>query len=226
MALFGKKKQGSANDLNAPQSGGSLSSQVSSLRNSGASDDQIVQNLQDKGYKSDEIYNAMSQADIGQPAGPQKADNPNMMPPPNMPPPQQPQQQNGPPPPGQSMPPPMDMPPPQSQSSSLSASEKERIEEVAEAIIDEKWKELMGDINKVVEWKRVVDSRLDKMDQQLSDLKSNFDTLHKGVLGRISEYDKNLSNVGVEIKAMEKVFQKILPTFTENVNKLSRMVKK
>jgi len=42
-------------------------------------------------------------------------------------------------------------------------------------------------------------------------------------IGKISEYDKNITDVGVEIKAMEKVFQKVLPTFTENVNKIDRL---
>ena len=56
-------------------------------------------------------------------------------------------------------------------------------------------------------------------------LKERFESLHKGVLGKITEYDQNLTNVGTEIKAMEKVFQNILPTFTENVNKLERVMK-
>ena len=48
--------------------------------------------------------------------------------------------------------------------------------------------------------------------------------MHKGILGKISEYDQNLVNVGTEIKAMEKVFEKILPSFTDNVQRLSRIV--
>ena len=34
---------------------------------------------------------------------------------------------------------------------------------------------------------------------------------------------KNILEVGTEIKAMEKVFQKVLPTFTSTVNELSRI---
>ena len=44
-------------------------------------------------------------------------------------------------------------------------------------------------------------------------------------MGKISQYDSNITDVGTEIKAMEKVFQKILPNLTENVNKLDRMTK-
>jgi len=100
---------------------------------------------------------------------------------------------------------------------------EERIEEVAEAIIDEKWNELLKDINKMIEWKEKTESRLTIIEQNIQNLKASFESLHKGVLGKISEYDQNLQEVGTDIKAMEKVFQKILPSFTENVNKLARI---
>ena len=103
--------------------------------------------------------------------------------------------------------------------------DSQRIEEVAEAIIDEKWNDLLKDINKMVEWKEKTESRLVKIEQDIENLKSNFDALHKGILGKITEYDQNLVEVGTEIKAMEKVFQKILPTFTENVSKLERFTR-
>jgi hypothetical protein len=57
------------------------------------------------------------------------------------------------------------------------------------------------------------------------DLKKNFDSWHGSILGKVSEYDHNIVNLGVEIKAMEKVFQKILPTLTDSVNELSRISK-
>ena len=43
-------------------------------------------------------------------------------------------------------------------------------------------------------------------------------------MSKIADYDKNLLSVGTEIKAME-VFQKVLPTLTENVGELSRITK-
>ncbi len=101
--------------------------------------------------------------------------------------------------------------------------ETQRIEELAEAIIDEKWNEIVRSINKIVDWKERVETRLTKLEQQVDDMNKNFDTLHKGVLGKISDYDRNLTNVGAEIKAMDKVFQKVLPSLTESVGELSRI---
>ena len=104
-----------------------------------------------------------------------------------------------------------------------SSFETQRIEELAEAIIDEKWNEIVRSINKIVDWKERVETRLTKLEQQVDDMNKSFDTLHQGVLGKISDYDRNLTNVGAEIKAMDKVFQKVLPSLTESVGELGRI---
>src|SRR3989338_2358782 len=38
------------------------------------------------------------------------------------------------------------------------SSNDERIEEIAEAIIDEKWQEMVKDVRKVIEWKNVMET--------------------------------------------------------------------
>ncbi len=99
-------------------------------------------------------------------------------------------------------------------------------EETVEAIIDEKWNDLLKDINKLVQWKERTDLTLNKLQQEVDDIKDNVDSLHKSITSKISTYDENIKNVGVDIKAMEQVFQRILPKFTDNVNKLSRITDK
>lgn len=93
-------------------------------------------------------------------------------------------------------------------------------EELIEAIIDEKWNDLVDDINKIIDWKNRADARLASIETNIKNLKDEFSNLHQGVLGRIGDYDKNMLNVGAELKAMESMFQKVLPTFLENVQKL------
>lgn len=104
-------------------------------------------------------------------------------------------------------------------------NERTHIEEIAEAIIDEKWEEMTKNFNKINEWKEKTDGTISRMQQQMEDLAGSFDKLHKAIIGKIGEYDQNILNVGTEIKAMERVFQKILPTFTDNVNELGRITK-
>ncbi len=99
----------------------------------------------------------------------------------------------------------------------------EEIEEVVETIIDERWKEVTENIKKVIDWKNLMDQKFERMDQEIKDLKENFNELYKAIVGKIGDYDTNLLKVGAELKAMEKVFSQVLPTFTENVNDLSRI---
>ncbi len=54
-------------------------------------------------------------------------------------------------------------------------------------------------------------------------MQHNYDELHKALVGKIGDYDQNILNVGSQVQAMEKVFSKVLPKFTETVNHLGRI---
>ncbi|MEM3690267.1 MAG: hypothetical protein QXZ40_00875 [Candidatus Micrarchaeia archaeon] len=99
----------------------------------------------------------------------------------------------------------------------------EQIEEIAEAIIDEKWNEFIVNVNKIIAWKEKTEARMTALEKRMDDLKASVDQLQKAILEKVGEYDKHVTEVGVELKAMEKVFQKVLPTFTSNINELSRI---
>lgn len=214
----GRPGGGASQNLNVPPT-----DQVLSMRSQGLSNNQIVQNLQRAGFSTNLIFDAMNQADIKgsienfpsdamsqtAPENPMTFDQP---PRPSY------QQQapmfDGPP-----------IAPPAVSPMSHLGPEAERIEEIAEAIIDEKWKELVRNIDKIIEWKDRTESTINKIEQEFVDIKKNFESLHGAILGKIGEYDQNIINLGSEIKAMEKVFQKLLPSFTEDVNELSRITK-
>jgi len=117
-------------------------------------------------------------------------------------------------------------PPPPGVPVANSQSSREQIEEVAEAVVEEKWKSLLEKLDALTEWKDDAQTKLTTLEQDIKNLQTNFDSLHKGILGKISEYDKNLTDVGTSIKAMDKVFKEVLPSFTENVNKLDRIANK
>jgi len=99
------------------------------------------------------------------------------------------------------------------------------VEEISEAIIEEKWQDLMKDLNKLLDWKDKLEQRVGVLEQRFTDMKSGFDNLQKGIVEKVGDYDKSVKDVGSEMKALEQVFQKIIPTLTENVNELSRITK-
>jgi hypothetical protein len=200
---FGKKAQ-QQSDSHAPPPGLPLG-QVMSMKQRGMDNNQVISELEQQGYSSSQIFDAMNQSNIGG----ANAIDPEMSVPPQQFQPNVPQQ----------MPPQYEAPTP------APSIDKEQIEEMAEAIIDEKWKEFEKDLKVLLHWKGSMESKMAHFDQQLQDLSSSLNNTQKSLLSKVSDYDKNISNVGVEIKAMEKVFQKVLPSLTENVNKLERITK-
>ena len=187
---------------------------VLQMKQQGITEEQMQEYLKRQGYNEQQIYNAINQANIKgivteqeQPEYPQET-------------PQQPIQE-----------PPMPNYPETNEISQQNmqyqtTTDTQRIEEIAEGIIDEKWDELMKNVDKIVSWKETTEERMAKIEQSIKEIKENFDRLHKGILTKVGEYDKNMKEVGTDIKALETVFKKILPSFTENVAELSRITKR
>lgn len=98
-------------------------------------------------------------------------------------------------------------------------------EELIEAIIEEKWEDLLKDLTKLAEWKNTMTTRVTTLEQKFEDLRREFDKVHTVIISKVEDYDRNMTNVGAEVKAMEKVFSKVLPLFAENVAELSRITK-
>ncbi len=184
---------------------------VLNLKQQGLSNNQIIQELQKQGYNSQQIFDAINVTEpTNAPAGPIQGP---------------PAEPAGAPP--QGMPPPIEAPegmPTEEPSVDFDVN-REKIEEMAEAIIDEKWEELVKSINKIIEWKEKMEATIHKIEQEIKDIKEHFNQIHDSIISKIHEYDKNILNVGTEVKAMEKVFEKVLPAFTENISELKRMVK-
>lgn len=187
--------------------------EVLRMRQQGFTNNQVVQALQRNGYQTSQIFDAMNQADLKS-----GAPIPGVMPdevpdftgmPAKEAPAQEPAQAEQ-----------------QQYPEQQPTGYEQQIEEVAEAIIEEKWEDLLKTINKTLEWKDATETRMTELEQSFRDLKENYDKLQQGILGKVSEYDKNMREAGTSVKAMENVLQKILPTLTDSVNSLSRMTKK
>jgi hypothetical protein len=104
--------------------------------------------------------------------------------------------------------------------------QQSNIEEYVETIIDEKWTELEKDIQKIIDWKNRSEQRLQELNSRVDDLRDRFEKLNQAMLGKIGDYDRTMQDVGADLKAMEKVFSKVLPQFTDNVKQLSDITEK
>jgi ElaB/YqjD/DUF883 family membrane-anchored ribosome-binding protein len=216
MALFGSKK-GEENN-NQPTASSDPVDIVLQMREQGLSNNQIISSLQREGYQTTQIFDAMNQADLKRADGsPQENQgysqeqqiSPQELMYPNEQQFQQPQQ---------------NIQQDAYQQPNYNQEDVTKIEELVEAVVEEKWVDLGKDVKRVTEWKSKVDADISSIKQEINDLKETFNTLHKNIIGKIDEYDKNISNASTNIKAMESVFQKAIPRFTENINELSRTV--
>lgn len=198
--IFKKKEDEQAGQM--PQA--TPISQTLQMKERGLTNNQIIQVLQHQGYNPQQIYDALAQAEARQSIEPyaQQQEMPREELPENAPINQEPQQ--------------MQYPTHTSHSN----------EELVESIIQEKWERMQKEMSKIEEWKDKIETRIDKMEQKVTDIKSDLDGLQKAIVARVGEYDKTLSNVGTEIKAMEKVFKDVLPEMTSNIQELSRITKK
>jgi hypothetical protein len=185
---------------------------VAQLREQGLTDSVIMEELSRKGYKADQIHSVLMQLDNG------FSDEDSAIPP--------------------SMPPlpqgrvamPMQASPNAAYARASSSEENsspeigniyERMEEIVESTIDEKWDELIAEVKKIIEWKEKFEEEHRKQVSDIEKLKEDFKVLHQGVLGKLDDYDTRMGNVDTELRAVGKVFKDVVPQFVENVKELS-----
>ncbi len=176
--------------------------EVLKLRQEGLSDNLINEELSRKGANPQQIQDAINQADMPPPPG--GGPMPMM------------EEYNSPGPGPMSS---QEMPLRRA-STPMDGNIYERIEEITEGMIDEKWDELIGEVKKIVEWKEKIETKQTQMISDLEKLKEDFKTLHHGVLGKLEDYDTRMQDVGTELKAVGKVFKDVIPEFVENVKEL------
>lgn len=100
---------------------------------------------------------------------------------------------------------------------------RELIVENVEKIIDERWERVTSSVESVVGWKDKVEREIDLLKHDISAIKEGFEQFEKRLLNKVNSYDRNILDVNSEIKALEKVFNKITPTLVNNVNELSKI---
>ena len=100
------------------------------------------------------------------------------------------------------------------------------VEQVAESIAQEKFADLNKEVQKLREDFAGMSAKVDMFSQMTSDLREDVKNLHQALIGKIGDYDKTLLDVGTDIKAMEKVFTKMLPELTTNIQDLDRITKR
>ncbi len=212
---------------------------VLEMKERGMSNNDIAQNLTQQGFKSQEIFDAINQANIksGIEAPPPPGIPPGNMQPSVLSSPEQPITTEIPeaPEPGQEAPITISVEEPIIRTTTQRQEQPQYMptqmftsdnEALIESVIDERWQDLIGKVGDISIWKERMKDDIESVKQELLRLESRFDNLQKALLEEVGKYSKGISDVGSEIKALDKVMQKILLPLTTNIKELERITKK
>ncbi len=99
----------------------------------------------------------------------------------------------------------------------------EDVQSLVEEVIDEKWKELIAKVGDIPSWKSEISNDTESIKQELLRVERRFEDLQTAIFGKVKEYGSSMRDLGTEMKAMEKVFEKILEPLTTNIKELERI---
>jgi len=202
------------------------------LKQQNYSKDQIIEELSRQGYSLQQISDAMNQADIKTEVGAPPEQNQDLaMQLMEAPSPEQLGQE-------QQMQQPivdtsqyeygqpqMQQPTPQMPQQPPIRGMEEQIQEVTEAIIDEKWQQLTKNIGDMNLWKEGIQTEVESVKQEILRTEQRIEKLEQTIIGKVTEYQKALTEVNTEMQALGKVFEKILEPLTSNIKELARITK-
>ncbi|MEA3379230.1 MAG: hypothetical protein U9Q69_06395 [Nanoarchaeota archaeon] len=97
------------------------------------------------------------------------------------------------------------------------------VQSLVEEVIDEKWRDLMASIGDITSWKVRMGDEVEAIKQEILRVQNRFDNLQSSVLGKVDSYSKGINELGTEMKALEKVFEKIVEPLATNIKELSRI---
>jgi len=98
-----------------------------------------------------------------------------------------------------------------------------QIQEIAESIVEEKWEEFIsrtGDINL---WKETINNDIESIKQEVLRIQDRFNNLQNILVGKVTDYNKSVLELNSEMKALEKVMEKIIEPLTTNVKELGKI---
>lgn len=99
----------------------------------------------------------------------------------------------------------------------------ESMEEIAEEIINEKWREFVGKVGDVVEFRRYIESRMKSIEDRIRRLEQAFDKLQAATMEKVREYGRDVKALGTEIQALEGAFGKVVEPLSTSVKELREL---
>jgi hypothetical protein len=190
-------------DLDFPPVAETPINEVIEMRKQGMTNDQIISKLKAEGYNFSQIQNAMSQAEVKGSAVPAPA-----IPLPDI-----------------ALPEPATPTFDEPTAVDLQKPEpvragKDDIERLLEQIIEEKWKGVTNKLDAIESWKVGIEAKMTTIDKGIATLNDRIDKVQASAASKTDEYDRTMQDVQTEMKALEKIMGKLIPSMTDTIKEL------
>jgi DNA-binding transcriptional MerR regulator len=204
-----------------------LKEEIKGMKDQGLDNSKIIDELKNKGHSAQDIYASLEQggtptgANLEPPSPSQEMGAPSSTEMPDSQPMKTPESPEQPPAEEFPMPAPTGPPPqiPQRQ-------EVEQIEEISEAIVEEKIQEFSSSIGDINVWKEQITSEINAIKQEIIRNRNQLENLQTATIGKVEVYNKSVTSMSAEMKALSKVMEKIMQPLTMNVKELTRITEK
>ena len=100
------------------------------------------------------------------------------------------------------------------------ASTSEAFEEIAESIVEEKWRSFTEKIGDLQGWKESVDREITRIDSRIERIDDAMTGINAALLEKVGEYGKSIKGLGSDVKAVEKALSQILGPLMRNIKEL------
>lgn len=174
----------------------SIIDEIGQMQQQGVPDEQIIANLQERGYSPKQINDAISQIQIKSAVG-------NETPTQEYYPTGQQEQYGG----GQ-------------QQYSSQQGSTDTLIEIAEQVFNEKISKIQGEIDKLNQFRTIAQGKIDAMSESLRKIEATIDQLQIAILKKVSSYGNSIEEIKDEMSMMQDSFKKVVE------EKVSRRISK
>jgi archaellum component FlaC len=110
------------------------------------------------------------------------------------------------------------------QQAGISDKAMDTIQGILEQIIEEKWQAASSDIDTFKNALNTNKDNVNALDEKIENLSRRIDSIQNTILGKTEEYNKTLSDVNVELQAFEKVIDRLVPAISDSIKELRDLV--
>ena len=104
-----------------------------------------------------------------------------------------------------------------------SSMSNDQMQQVIEAVVEEKWEDLISKVGDLNLWKESVNNDLEAVKQEILRTQERLSNLQNIMVGKVGDYSKNINDISTEMKALEQVMQRILQPLVMNIKDLNKV---